>query len=463
MRRTLNGIIRGVLCALGLSVLAAGIMFGGEAGGAPAGQGQAAGGAAGSQPETGQSVPSITQPSSYVPVLGGGPNLLPFGTGLGSHLLYGGDLSGIYYSSHFGSLVSSNGTMTSGSGFLGYTGSTATNVYTLQYTVTGMPYSNPNFGTGGVMNRGLFRFDHHFSAKTSLTMSASGGYGSDALLFYSPMQFQAIGGVAGLDGAALGELGALNGKFGSATGNVSLEQRLTATKTLTFTGSYYYYEFLPGTTSSPSSSLFSGSSRGITGSAGYDQEVSERTTLRVRGMYSKYFAGSTLGSCGFYSLEGGVTYELSARTTVSALAGPTMSSGHLCGSSVGLSASGRISTSIRQSLSAYVTAARAYYGGYIAGGGAVDTAAAGLNKGLGRQLIFSIDAGYYATSFVSTSGSYRGFFGASSLSFLLTRSLSLVATYQRYSGLANHLIPNQEFDAAMLSLRWNHIPGGSVF
>lgn len=275
-----------------------------------------------------------------------------------------------------------------------------------------------------------------------LQLSSSNSYGTDSSRLLSPPAFDVNKGVPVPDpSSAVFQFN--RGKVFSTADNVGLTWQRSPSQALNFSAQESYFSPLDGGSSSSSTSA----------QASYSAAVSPRTSFNVGGNYHHQVL--SLGSCDGYGFSFGVSRQVGRNLYLSVAAGPEFETARCKGANGNYEVTMSYTLSRRSRMG--LTAGRSYMTNYLANTRWSDIAAVSYGRQLSESFEINLNSGYARSVRAQAGlGAYVGYFVGADLSWKLSRTIALGATYRRFEQVSGGPIQTQ--NVALISLGWNPLP-----
>jgi hypothetical protein len=405
-----------------------------------------------------------TQPEpTYVPSLLNGQlinlSLLP-----NAVLVYGGSVSFNLDQSRLTGQPSFQQRLVTATPYVGITGNTESTSYALQYSPTILAYSSPTLPST-LYHSLTFTATKHLSPQWEWGFNLSGQYGDSLANQLGPMSYGAIGSVSTLNAEqALFNMGIGNIAGGSAS--TSLTYHASGTQSWSLTLSQSYFDFTPITLGGGLANLGAFSiaekSNQSEGQLTYSNNITPKVSLGVFG--NDYYMTSAFGTlpfgCNYFGGGLSLGVKASNSTTVSLSASPEYGPAKQCIFNLTFSASASASTHLNRTTTLYASANRSLQAASLGVGGWMNTAVAGVAKGLGPRTQLSVDGGVVQSNLYGVQGLYKAYLADASVSFRLAGNLALVASYRQLFGNIQPVYLHLSY--ATVSLQWDSLRGAAT-
>src|SRR5205085_11815465 len=167
----------------------------------------------------------------------------------------------------------------------------------------------------------------------------------------------------------------------------------------------------------------------------YQKKVSARTSYGLFVVTNRQTGQLVCKSSGG-GLE--VTTRMTDSTVLELATGPELSSSG-CGRRQAFNLHAAMAGALNGSTRLYVNANREFSNGYV-GSGSEDSVVVGLGKKLGRQMVWSVDAGFVRGALLGSLNSYHASFVSTEMRKRLSESFTALIVYRRF----DHLVRSEE-------------------
>lgn len=321
--------------------------------------------------------------------------------------------------------------------------------FSLQYapTVT-QSISGPS--SRQVFQTGTITFGQPIARNWALQLGSTNTYGTDSSRLLSPPAFDVNKGVPIADpGSAVFQFN--NGKVFTTADNVGLTWQRSPSQSMHFSAQESYFTSLD--TGQSSSATFAQMS--------YSAAVSARTSFNVGGNY--YHQAFSVGSCDGYGFSFGISRQVGRHINLDVAGGPEFATAP-CNKGLGGNYGIAISYPLSRRSRVGLTANRSYMTNYLPNTQWSDTAALSYARQLSESFEINVNSGYSrsvrAQTVKTVQGAYVGYFVETYLSWKLSRTISLGATYRRFEQVSGG--PMQGQNVGLISLGWNPLPARIV-